>query len=193
MYVVESHSSVVGVAKDRYYLRHPERHQEKDVLKRGDSGSFAAFYQSCFDDVYRAVYAHAGDRDLALDATQEAFSRAFVRWRRLSRHPWAAGWVITTATNLTRRHFRADQRSLASSRGTGASPPPDAQRLDVLDALRRLPSRQRQAAVLFYIHDLSLETVAELMRISQGAVKSHLSRARKAMKEALQMDRRPGK
>jgi RNA polymerase sigma factor (sigma-70 family) len=48
--------------------------------------------------------------------------------------------------------------------------------------LKRLPKQQRIAAVLFYQADLSTKEIARTMRISDSAVKSHLQRAREALR-----------
>ena len=51
---------------------------------------FEDFYESEHDHVFRATLAFCGDREVARDATQEAFARAYSRWRRLRKHDWAA-------------------------------------------------------------------------------------------------------
>jgi len=60
------------------------------------------------------------------------------------------------------------------------------QRLDVIAALRELPFRQRQATVLYYWGDLSTATIAEFMELSEGAVRAHLTHARKRLGEVLE-------
>jgi hypothetical protein len=67
---------------------------------------FQELYEREFGAVYRAAFALCGDRELAQDATQEAFARAMSRWGRLRGEPWAAGWVMTTALNVARRGLR---------------------------------------------------------------------------------------
>ena len=146
--------------------------------------TFEDFYAAEFDRVLDCAFAFSGDRDAAADATQEAFARAFARWRRLSRQEWAGGWVTTTALNVLRRRYRDAARSQAPvDDGTSY----DAHgRVDLLRALRALPVRQRQAAVLFYVADLPLHAVAEAMGVSDGAVKSHLARAREGLRVNLE-------
>ncbi|HEV2756452.1 MAG TPA: sigma factor-like helix-turn-helix DNA-binding protein [Actinomycetota bacterium] len=146
--------------------------------------TFEAFYASEFTRVFDAAYALSRDQSTALDATQEAFARAYVRWRRLERETWAGAWVTTTALNVARRALRKERRRLP---GPAAATAPDpGSRLDVLDALRALPRRQREAAVLFYVADLPLTAVAAAMGLSEGAVKSHLSRAREHLRRSLE-------
>lgn len=146
--------------------------------------TFEAFYAAEFDRVFDSAFAFSGDRDAAADATQEAFARAFARWRRLSRQEWAGGWVTTTALNVLRRRFRDAARSIAPVDDRSSYDMHG--RVDVLRALRSLPVRQREAAVLFYIADLPLHAVADTMGISDGAVKSHLARAREGLQVNLE-------
>jgi RNA polymerase sigma-70 factor, ECF subfamily len=144
---------------------------------------FDAFYNSAFRPVQAAVRAFCGDGDVAHEATQEAFARAYARWGRLhnSAHPQA--WVTKTAINLTRRHFR--RRPLYP--GDVATPGPTPDRVDVLTALRSLPDRQRQAVVLHYLSDCPVAAVAEVMGVSEGAVKAHLFKARAALRNGLEV------
>lgn len=155
---------------------------------RGNWLDFEAFYQNEFDDVFRGCILMTGSREVAMDATQEAFTRAFVQWRRLSRHSWAGGWVMTTALNLCRRRARdplpvGDRPEKVAS----AVATPRADRIDLQRALRSLPARQRQATILHYLGDLPIASVAELMQISEGAVKAHLFEARKSLRRALEV------
>ena len=139
---------------------------------------FEDFCRFEYQTVYRACFAFCGSRELALDATQEAFSRAFARWRRLSKEQWAGGWVMTTALNVVRRGMRRHPPTPLSN--SIVMDDPDL-RLDILEALRSLPLRQRQAVILFYLADLPVAAVAELMNASEGSVKAHLSRARRSL------------
>lgn len=54
--------------------------------------------------------------------------------------------------------------------------------LDFASIFRPLPKRQRTAATLYYLNDLSVGEIARVMSISEGAVNSHLHRAREALK-----------
>ena len=52
-------------------------------------------------------------------------------------------------------------------------------------ALRKLPRRQREVAVLLYVADLPVASVATVLGCSDGTVKQHASRARAALRDAL--------
>ncbi|HEY7873619.1 MAG TPA: sigma-70 family RNA polymerase sigma factor, partial [Actinomycetota bacterium] len=152
-----------------------------------DGVSFVSFYEANHDKVRRAAVAFCGDRDVAADAAQESFARAYARWRRLSRKPWAAAWVMTTALNVCKRSARSKQATvpLGPHEHTG-QPVPEVERVDVARALRRLPPRRRAASVLFYIGDLPISDVAAAMRLSEGAVKAHLVLARRELRKEME-------
>ncbi len=121
-----------------------------------------------------------------MDATQEAFKRAYVRWRRLSRQEWAGGWVMTTALNVWRKE-RATIEPRSHEAMVRPASQPNATRVDVVEALRRLPPRQQLATVLYYVGDLPIPAVADVMAISEGAVKAHLNQARAALRRILEV------
>ena len=147
---------------------------------------FAEFYAASFSRVSAAVRAFCGDADVAHEATQEAFARAYSRWRRVNGIAWPDAWVTTTAFNLTRRHFRKRNRMVPGQVDV-AIPPASSSRVDVLAALRALPDRQRQAAVLHHLLDCPVAHVAQLMGVSEGAVKAHLHKARAALRNSLEV------
>ncbi len=150
-----------------------------------ERGDFPAFYEREFTMVFRAVLLSCRRRETAEDATQEAFARALVRWRRLSGEPWAAGWVTTTAMNVARRAMRRQAEAPADA----PSPVHDHEAdLDVRAAVRHLPARQQEAVALHYLLDLSVADTASAMNVDEGTVKTHLARARESLERALGID-----
>jgi RNA polymerase sigma-70 factor (ECF subfamily) len=145
---------------------------------------FSSFYRESYPKIFHAAYAATGQADTAADAAQEAFVRAFARWGRLQREPWVEGWVMTTALNLCKRGLRGRvmefvARSSSDSEDTSSAV---SEQTDLVAALRRLPFRQREAVILYYLGDLPIGTVANLMELTEGAVKAHLAQARKRLR-----------
>ena len=147
------------------------------------TADFDSFYVAEYPNVYRAARAWTGEEQSALDATQEAFARAFARWKRLQSEEWRGGWVMTTALNICKKKPLRTAENAFTPRGGDPY-----ERVDVSLALQQLSERQRTAAVLFYVGDLPLDAVARLMDLSEGAVKSHLNRARQSMRNYLEVD-----
>ncbi|WP_216658508.1 RNA polymerase sigma factor [Nocardioides sp. zg-1230] len=65
-----------------------------------------------------------------------------------------------------------------------AHPPPD-ELLHLHQALAKLAPAQRDVLVLHYFEDLPVRDVSALLGMPEGTVKSHLSRGRDALREAL--------
>jgi RNA polymerase sigma-70 factor, ECF subfamily len=147
------------------------------------TADFTDFYKGSFARIYRGVWVLVRDEDTAWDATQEAFERAYARWKRLRKESWAAGWVMTTALNVARKNGARNVRSEAATEAS-VDAPGDA-RIDISRALAALPARQQHALVLFYLGDLSIHDIAEVMKVSEGTVKAHLAQGRKALRETL--------
>jgi RNA polymerase sigma factor (sigma-70 family) len=143
---------------------------------QSDEEEFRVVYEELFPLAYRIAYRFSGHRDDAEDAAQEALARAFQRWGRLRGRPWLAGWVLTTTVNILRR-----RRPRPPVEPDGTAPPEadvDAS-MDLWAAIGRLPTRQGQAVILYYLADLPLADVATVMGCREGTAKAHLDRARK--------------
>jgi RNA polymerase sigma-70 factor, ECF subfamily len=142
-----------------------------------------------------------GDRDEALDLSQEVFLRVFRTIHRFRGQSSLRTWIYRIAVNQARnrhrfwrRRHRADQVSLdqhIADHGeflSGGESTPDrvlaqkelATRLQ--QALDGLPFDQRTAIILREIDGLSYEEIAYSLGVAVGTVKSRLTRARQALR-----------
>jgi RNA polymerase sigma-70 factor, ECF subfamily len=145
---------------------------------------FASFFEAEYENIYRVVCAVTRDQLAAEEATQAAFVRCLERWRRLRNQPWRAGWVATTALNLARRALRRRQlRNTVTQEHASLD-----SAIDLARGLRQLPRRQQEAVFLHYGLDLKVAEIAHAMRCSEGTVKTHLSRARQALRKSLEVN-----
>ncbi len=147
-------------------------------------------FRRCFGPMVRSLAVAAGDRGVAEDCVQDAFMRAYVRWKRVARLEDPVGWIRHVAVNRMRDNFRKIERGgrafarLQSQATTVAEAPAEPNELASL--LAQLPAQQRIAAALFYVEDLSVGEVADAMGLSEGAVKYHLHAARATLRGALE-------
>jgi DNA-directed RNA polymerase specialized sigma24 family protein len=110
---------------------------------------FQEFYQASRDVCLRAVLASVGDRQLAEDLVAEAFTRAWMSWHSVSRHPAPPTWIVRTALNTRVSWWRRRRREVALDGGHEvADATPGDPGLDpaLLAVLRRLPQRQFEPA-----------------------------------------------
>ncbi|MFB7180536.1 SigE family RNA polymerase sigma factor [Streptomyces sp. NPDC056257] len=140
---------------------------------------FEAFARTAQGRLYRTAYLLCGDADGARDLTQTTLAKLFQHWRKASaaEYPEAYARTVLTRTFLAERRRRL--RDLLAHRHADRPPLPEHAELRVtlLAALAELPPRARAMVVLRYWDDLSVETVAQLLRCSEGTVKSQCSRA----------------
>ena len=149
-----------------------------------------------------------GDRDEALDLSQEVFLRVFRTIHRFRGQSSLRTWIYRIAVNQARnrhrfwrRRHRTDHISLdlhIAAHGdllSGREWTPDrifaqkqlAARLK--EALDGLPFDQRTAIVLREVDGLSYEEIAFSLGVAVGTVKSRLTRARQALRAELREER----
>jgi RNA polymerase sigma-70 factor (sigma-E family) len=136
-----------------------------------------------------------GDASRAEELAQDAYVQLHTRWRQLRDTDKALAYLRQSVVNRSRSSLR---HRLVVSRYLAAQPPPaqapsaEHGALDLLaqasmlDALRALPGRQREALILRYYLDLSEADIAEAMGVSRGAVKSHTARGIAALRSSLE-------
>jgi RNA polymerase sigma-70 factor (ECF subfamily) len=138
-------------------------------------------YRTDGDKLWRALYAFAGDEDVAYDAAAEAFAQALRRGEAIRD---VRAWVWRTAFRLA----AGDLYSRGRVRG-GQVPERavyDTQLDDELAAaLNALTPQQRLVLVLYYYADLPVAEVSRRSGINALAVRAHLSRGRRRLRELL--------
>jgi RNA polymerase sigma-70 factor (ECF subfamily) len=126
---------------------------------------FERFYLGSRRRLVGLLYTVTGDLHEAEDITQEAFARAAADWSRISGYDVPEAWVRRVAFNLAANRPRR-----------------------LVDALRTLPVRQRQAVVMHHVAGLEVAQIAAELSVPAGTVKSWLSRGRTALAKALTDD-----
>lgn len=144
-----------------------------------------------YEEIYRFSFRFLGNAEDAADITQETFLAAYQRGDANRDEDGIRAWLYVTARNRCIDRHRSlkrwTQRVKALVRPEAAPSPEDGSDL-VQKLLERLPRRQREIFILRHWHGFSTRGVAELLSITEGAVKSHLSRAVEKMKEMLKRE-----
>jgi RNA polymerase sigma-70 factor (sigma-E family) len=151
-------------------------------VDRKAEADFEAFVAAVGSRLLRVAYLLTGDLGQAEDLVQVTLERTALRWRRLEGAPEAfARQVLANAATDGWRRRRVRVTEVAITGTDVASVSDVAGRValhrTLVDALRRLPPRQRAVLVLRYFEDLPEAEVAQILAISRGTVKSTASRA----------------
>ena len=152
------------------------------IVTRVVAGSdVEAVYRQDGDRLWRALYAFAGDENVASDAVAEAFAQAL---RRGSAIRDVRAWVWRSAFQLAKGDLKRQSGLSRGSMPEGAfhDAHPDEQ---LLAALQRLTPQQRAVIVLHYYADCPVREIARRTGINPLAVRAHLSRGRKHLRVLL--------
>jgi RNA polymerase sigma-70 factor (ECF subfamily) len=140
-----------------------------------------AVYRADAERLWRAIYAFAGDPEIASDAVAEAFAQVLNRGAAV-RDP--AAWTWRTAFRISAGALKA--RSAADRVATSPAEHVDSYGdPDLLAALRQLPDAQRAAVILFYYADLPIRDIAARLGTNSLAVRANLSRGRGRLRQLL--------
>jgi RNA polymerase sigma-70 factor (sigma-E family) len=174
-------------------------------MSSGAAASVTALYAEHALGLVRLAVVVTGDRGAAEDIVQDAFLGLYRRWDQLPNMTAPLAYLRVSVMNGCRSALRRRSRlGLWSGAGLGgdldeaaqagpaalaesaeASVLLDEEQRVVAAALRKLPRRQREAVVLRYYLDLSIEETAQVMGISQGTVKSATHRGLAAVGRTL--------
>jgi RNA polymerase sigma-70 factor (ECF subfamily) len=140
-----------------------------------------ALYRADADRLWRAIYAFAGDAEIANDAVAEAYAQLLNRGQAV-RDPaawvWRAAFQISRGALKARRFDEAMNLTVLDHSDTYADH-------DLLAAVRRLPEGQRAAVILFYYADLPIRQIADRLGTNSLAVRANLSRGRRRLRRLL--------
>ena len=152
--------------------------------------------------LYRFIRSMTNDNADAQDILQETFIRAFKNIGRLEESENTGTWLHKIAYRLCLNSFRTKKRreglekdcfELENERIEGGTGYVETEILlkeraeAVRNAVRSLPEKQRTAIALFNWNGMKIAEIAEVMDCSEGAVMSHLHRARSSVREFLKI------
>ncbi len=169
------------------------------LLQDGSLEALGELYDRHKNMVYRTAIAITGDKEAAADLLQDVF----LRLHRFSHHIDPSRplepWIYRVTTNLAYTWVRRNQRWLKplvevtewlidtkKSNGPTSIHEDDVQQVHA--CISALPLPQRVVVVLYYIDDLPIQEIAEILEVPVGTVKSRLHYGREALKKQLGLE-----
>ncbi|MBS4031252.1 MAG: RNA polymerase sigma factor [Clostridiales bacterium] len=154
------------------------------------SESEQVLFEANYPRVFRVVFLYCGSYNLAEEATQEAFFRACKNLHQLRDKASFSAWVTTIAINIIKTDYNKQAKirfvdfekvahELACNRN-------DYEIIELKEEVRymlnSLDDDHKEVLILRYMFDLSLNQISEMKKLSNGAVKSRLFRAREKLR-----------
>jgi len=167
-------------------------------LQEGSLNALGELYDRHQRMVYRTALGVTGDPAGAADLLQDVFLRMHRFADRIDPQRPLEPWLYRATTNLTYTWVKRHKRWLRPledmaewiSGGNKQSPSHiaevDEEWEEIRLAISRLPLMQRMVVVLYYINDLSLQEISEVLDVPVGTVKSRLYYGRQVLKRNLE-------
>ena len=170
-----------------------------EATRRGDSAAFGILVRKYQDRLLTALFQVSGSRDEAEDVVQEAFVTAYLKLGLFAGGSSFYTWLYRIAFNtaISRRRKRRGETSVEHTRDlTGREPLDDHEAAEdrllrqeragqVQRALAQLPTEFRTVLVLREMEGCDYDTIAQILELPVGTVRSRLHRARLQLKVQL--------
>lgn len=189
------------------YVRGESVPNEKELVRRakvGEQEAFSALVSAYEGKIYNLALRYLGNREDAMDASQETFLRMFRFLSGFQEDSSFSTWLYRICVNVCKdqlaRRARRNEQPLEYGDGEEDSSPmeiPDErydpvrlaegreQRRILTEAIDRLPLPQREMILLRDIRGLSYEEIGQVLSLESGTVKSRLFRARESLRKKL--------
>lgn len=164
----------------------------------GDQKSFAALYEALFDSFYYSAYKILKSPEDAADVVQDVMIELYRDLGKLNNYQsfvaYANRKIFGKSVDCLRRQQRwsfVEDLGLAEEQETGDDFIPEAylasreRRARVLQAVDTLSDHLRVLVMMHYYQQMSIAEIAQTLDMTQGAVKTGLSRARAKLKGML--------
>ncbi|MBP7865299.1 MAG: sigma-70 family RNA polymerase sigma factor [Acidobacteria bacterium] len=171
-------------------------------VRDGDDGAFNALMTRYRKPVINFVYRLVQNGSAAEEIAQDVFVNIYLARHRYEPTARFSTWLFTVATNMSLKHLKRKKRWISESeadpeagRTYAAHPEGNPSALDrvvdreladlVREAVRNLPEKERTAIVLCKYHDFSYQEIAQIMKCSLGAIKTHIHRGKLRLRDML--------
>ncbi len=148
------------------------------------------------NDVLRIAYMYLKDRHLAEDAFQEVFIRVYHKWNTFRKESSEKTWIMKIAINVCKDMLKSywhrnvsfyefeDIYKISNSTNDVEI---EMEKKSLLESVLRLPDKYKDVILLYYYQGFSVQEIAQILDTTVGNVTSLLSRARKLLKESLEV------
>ena len=159
---------------------------------------FDSIYRDYSRLVYWTAYRVLSDKELTEDVTQNVFITVLRNMESIAALPDAQlkGWLYRVSVNAALDAKRKQSKEVLSDEPVGAevaddSAPPEEQTVKKLmyaavrEAVGEMDEVYREPLMMYYYSEMSVSEIAEALDISEGTVKSRMSRGRKILAKHL--------
>ncbi|MCI1245432.1 MAG: sigma-70 family RNA polymerase sigma factor [Bacilli bacterium] len=147
---------------------------------------FTEIYNSCSRDVFRASFSYLQSSEDSENVLQDVFMEYFERPPKDERN--IKSWLVSKAIHRSLDVLRKRKKEIEIQRESAYETKSEVDKEskgeleEALNLIADLPKKCKSAIVLFYMDEMSIETISKSLAISENAVKKRLERGRKILK-----------
>lgn len=157
-------------------------------MKKGDNNSLEEFVRKHYQEILKYCYRNLSGSNLAEDITQETFIRFFNHLNRYEHNGKARNYLYTIAGNLCKNQYKLKSELVFEEVCQASEVLEDDvnSKLDMKNALIKLPMEFREIMVLHYFQDLKLREIAAILGVGLPLVKYRLAKAKEKLRNILE-------
>ncbi|MFV2056275.1 MAG: RNA polymerase sigma factor [Thiohalomonadales bacterium] len=175
-------------------------HTDSDLLHRyldGDDTGLERLVKRYQADIYRFIYRMVGNEADAADLSQKVFVKLFLKAGTFQQQSSFKTWLFQIAVNQCKNHYRSNDRRRIDDNQTDIERLGESgydaietyscqeQRKLLMNAVDKLPERQKATMKLRIQMDCTFKEIAEIMTISVGTAKAHYHQAVTSLKHCI--------
>jgi RNA polymerase sigma-70 factor (ECF subfamily) len=175
------------------------RSDHNDIIQSilaGDKNQFALIVEEHKNLVYSLLLRMTDNHEEANDLAQEVFIKVFRQLKQFKRKSKLSTWIYKITYFHGLAYLRKQKRWFVSSSDIDISSDKDAHEDIAMDefkghisaCIQKLKPLERTAITLFYLEEMQVKEVAEIMNISESYVKVTVHRAKKRLKELIKKE-----
>lgn len=150
-----------------------------------DRKTFEKQTRESLPGLYRLAYGILRNRADAEDAVSETLLRAYEKLHTLREAESFHAWLMQIAANEAKKIYAGNQKRTPMENMEPYMPAFEDDHHELWDVVMELKLCYRETILLYFYERLSIPEIAKVLRISQGTVKSRLSRGKKLLHEKL--------
>lgn len=146
--------------------------------QKGDKDILVYLVMQRKEQLYRITFYYMKDEQKVMDVMQDTILKALLNIKSLKKEELFYTWYIKILVNTCKEHIRRERKELPlemSEQGNSTQQPfwiDDW--IDIEKGLRNCKEEFREVIVLRYIEDLPIKDIADILKCSEGTVKSRL-------------------
>ncbi|MBY8914168.1 sigma-70 family RNA polymerase sigma factor [Bacillus sp. YC2] len=158
--------------------------------RKGNTAAFEKLITAHQETLYKTAYLYLHHKEDTLDAVQETAYKAFLNIAKLKEPKYFKTWLIRILLNtiFAMKKKQGDVIPFEPQHEVGAVNRNIEEYIDLRNALETLDEHVQLTIQLYYFQDFSIPMIAEQTGMAEGTVKTHLHRARKALKQELEKE-----